>query len=464
MNVEKKIESLSVLIENALRNGNLHLLLQKVFPTHFVSNHINVSSSLNDRFKTRIISSLFFLTVREWVKYFLHRKTNLHKRDYVIFVPNLKYEKYITILSKKLDVDYLIMSTESLQSDSINLKHFSNLLTLRSSVSTLTKLVKYLVYNKQNNNLEYSQTSKEIVLAYKLLHYAKVISFILSEIGCKVMVSFYPTGDFHNLLVLCGGDNLKRVICFRPESTSFYDYELNFIIGTDLFYKSYYEESIYKYYKLDERLTLRNGGIIIQKGGKLPVDFNKRILIIDTCNDKSTDSASRRHRSLDKVYQVILEIFPDYEILHKFHPGLDKISHKETIKFLESFKNVRIYENRDMIYTNIGFVISFYSTLLYDCCFHGIPFFLLDGYFNNSVARKYDLQEAPTVRVTNFDELMEIANLLSKTNDLSQVKSLLKTDRIREWFCSFYNYPKGIDEISDFIKSTKFSIFSKPDA
>lgn len=421
---------------NSLGKGHIKEVLNENLPTKFISDHLTISSKIYNRLINLIIlNGYYFKKIIYFSK--LKKQRIINKYDILVYIPNKKYERFYNRLFSKCKLKILLLSNDENVMNSItsnypinsNIKHFIHVILKSYLFCTRICLLSFFKKKYLVNKTELIHMMSSVYQSYFLVYLKNNVEF-------KKIFSMHPNGDMHFLLrkVFFG----CKFYSMRPDTTT-YSREHKHITTDYLFYKSEYERKVYEDLKI--KTSLIKGGMIYDKIIKPRKSFNNKpkILFIDTCTNKLGESLKIRRNAIDHFYDGYKIGGFDYDLYHKFHPGLIKKEQQKSIYKLESL-GIKIIDD-DLNICDYDIVVGFYSTMFHDILLNGICFVEITGDYNMYPLIENSLVKSPIPKIKSKRDIIKFFNKAESNIDFFYDLSIWK------WYYSFYNIPKGKNDI-----------------
>jgi len=417
-------------------------VLKEYLPTNFHSNHFKNKTISGDN-KIIIMIKSVLLYIAYFSKFFLQflftKKQKIKiKYKLLVYVPNLKYERYyLSLFNKKESQDNLVISDSILNIPSINpnrvldsyFKYFIEVF-LKSSIMCLNISI------KKKTNYE------SLIHLFSSIKQCNYLKYFSTKTEFNKIFSLHPNGDFHFLLRYKFKNEIHSI---RPTSTT-YTEEHRYIKSDFLYYKSSTELNVYSSYNIESKFI--QSGLIFKEIKKPRTEFNDKlkILFVDTVTNSNIDSSIKRRNGIADFYECFSEIKNIIEVHHKFHPGLIKDEKNKTTNFIKPFDFVSVDKNQNL--SNFDVVVGFFSTLCYDVLTNGILFVELKGIYNLNPDLLNSLNDSPLPKILEFDGMIRFRNIIS-----TDLKSLYDP-KIWTHFYKKYNIPNGKNELLKNLKKS----------
>jgi len=452
-------------IIKALQYKSLGNIVIETFPVSFVSKHFTKherklktkSVSLINLFK--YLLSIYIYFTRNSIAMLRANKYNLKKEKYNIlfFLPNYKYEDYLNAMISQLDSNYFIISRSKL------VNHYHELFVLNDNFlnGQFLHLVKELLFFTmypfylfiRKDFKELSILFANYGLYHKLILDLYVFSNLFQYININKYFSLIPNNDDHRVIQLFFKQTFHSTLGIRPEQLALAEEE-KFNISDTLFFKNDIEKSIYTHFKLQNKLKLARGGVLVNKHilNKPKVSKElKNILILDTCTNENPNSNILREKGLNSLYLSLDKFLKECNYYHKFHPGINKEIKKDTQLHLTYFNAYIVDKIED--FCKFDLVISYYSSLLQPFILSQVPVLLLtdefDLYFGYQKI-KYDLDISPIKKIKTSCELDKTINQISEAD---KADVICNTQNLFFWYKKYFNFPDGLNTIINIINN-----------
>ena len=415
-------------------------VLKEYLPTNFHSSHFK-NKTISGENKIIILIKSVLLCIAYFSKFFLQilfKKKQKIKSKYklLVYVPNLKFERYyLSLFNKKESLDNLVISDTILNIPSINpnivldsnFKYFSEVF-LKSFILCLNITLK----NKTNY--------ESLIHLFSSVKQCNYLNYFSTKTEFKKIFSLHPNGDLHFLLRYKFKNEIHSI---RPTTTT-YSEEHKYIKTDFLYYKSSSELKVYSSYNLESKFI--QSGVLFKEIKKPKTKFNNKlkILFVDTVTNSNINSSITRRNGITDFYKCFSEIKNIIEVHHKFHPGLIKDEKNKTINLIKPLDFVTVEENQNL--SNFDVVIGFFSTLCYDALTNGILFIELKGMYNLNPDLINSLHDSPSPKILDFNSMLRFRNIIS--TDLQN----LYDPNIWIHFYKKYNIPNGKNDLLENLK------------
>lgn len=427
---------------------NLGDLIIKLMPTRFDSEHFKEKQikakkvSLSNLLKFGI--KLIIIFSKEIIRLIKTEKKKIlpHSKKIFFYLPNKKWQEYLTAITFDLKEDYFVLSNSQV----VNVDNSFSIDNDRLDgqiIFNVKLLFSFYVYSigllLKNDKDELSKLLALFRLYLKMFNEVYIVYQLTSKIKFKNYVSLLTNGDTHRLIEIMLGYSFKETygVLIGPYTRT---KEINYIISKNIFYQTENERKLIEEYGIHLRSTLIKGGVIInpKENHFRTNNIIKRVLFIDTCENENPNSDIKWEKNLQFIYSELKQKFHYVELNHKFHPGLNKSLKEKGLKFL-SKNNINVLSEIPNYYS-YDLVVSYKSTVLQHFIITKTPIVILDGEFNlfSNPPKEDPFTYSPLIKAFNYSLLKEYLT------GINEEKIDLKAEEVYSWFIETYNYPNGI--------------------